>query len=206
MAFIKNSFLGGNWRGVRFERCRIESMTAGMQVNFSHGVFSDCCFTKVGLKAARMERCQLQYSVFTECNFDEADLTACAIVGCDMAGVRFKDSVLTHARWQNSSAQQAMFYNADLRDAGFEQCNLAAANLAMTWQDAGTRFSGCLLERACWVPRRIIQGTMRMKTESRVIQQALPDTEVIELEVAQAVSQTPPLPRTFKSGASTIAS
>ncbi|WP_233212741.1 pentapeptide repeat-containing protein [Serratia sp. SSNIH3] len=37
-----------------------------------------------------------------------------------------------------------------------------------------------------------------MKTESRVIQQALPDTEVIELEVAQAVSQTPPLPRTFK--------
>ncbi|EPL2888100.1 DUF2169 family type VI secretion system accessory protein [Serratia marcescens] len=158
MAFIKNSFLGGNWRGVRFERCRIESMTAGMQVNFSHGVFSDCCFTKVGLKAARMERCQLQYSVFTECNFDEADLTACAIVGCDMAGVRFKDSVLTHARWQNSSAQQAMFYNADLRDAGFEQCNLAAANLAMTWQDAGTRFSGCLLERACWVPRRIIQG------------------------------------------------
>ena len=73
-------------------------------------------------------------------------------------------------------------------------------------QDAGTRFSGCLLERACWVPRRIIQGTMRMKTESRVIQQALPDTEVIELEVAQAVSQTPPLPRTFKSGASTIAS
>lgn len=107
-------------------------MTAGMQVNFSHGVFSDCCFTKVGLKAARMERCQLQYSVFTECNFDEADLTACAIVGCDMAGVRFKDSVLTHARWQNSSAQQAMFYNADLRDAGFEQCNLAAANLAMT--------------------------------------------------------------------------
>lgn len=39
---------------------------------------------------------------------------------------------------------------------------------------------------------------MRMKTESRVIQQALPDTEVIELEVAQAVSQTPPLPRTFK--------
>lgn len=98
-------------------------MTAGMQVNFSHGVFSDCCFTKVGLKAARMERCQLQYSVFTECNFDEADLTACAIVGCDMAGVRFKDSVLTHARWQNSSAQQAMFYNADLRDAGFEQCN-----------------------------------------------------------------------------------
>ncbi|PYA93342.1 type VI secretion protein [Serratia marcescens] len=158
MAFIKNSFLGGNWRGVRFERCRIESMTAGMQVNFSHGVFSDCCFTKVGLKAARMERCQLQYSVFTECNFDEADLPACAIVGCDMAGVRFKDSVLTHARWQNSSAQQAMFYNADLRDAGFEQCNLAAANLAMTWQDAGTRFSGCLLERACWVPRRIIQG------------------------------------------------
>ena len=153
-----------------------------------------------------MERCQLQYSVFTECNFDEADLTACAIVGCDMAGVRFKDSVLTHARWQNSSAQQAMFYNADLRDAGFEQCNLAAANLAMTWQDAGTRFSGCLLERACWVPRRIIQGTMRMKTESRVIQQALPDTEVIELEVAQAVSRTPPLPRTFKSGASTIAS
>ncbi|EPH2851448.1 TPA: DUF2169 domain-containing protein [Serratia marcescens] len=158
MALTKNSFLGGNWRGVRFERCRIESMTAGMQVNFSHGVFSDCCFTKVGLKAARMERCQLQYSVFTECNFDEADLTACAIVGCDMAGVRFKDSVLTHARWQNSSAQQAMFYNADLRDAGFEQCNLAAANLAMTWQDAGTRFSGCLLERACWVPRRIIQG------------------------------------------------
>ncbi|MDP8774258.1 DUF2169 domain-containing protein [Serratia marcescens] len=158
MALTKNSFLGGNWRGVRFERCRIESMTAGMQVNFSHGVFSDCCFTKVGLKAARMERCQLQYSVFTECNFDEADLTACAIVGCDMAGVRFKDSVLTHARWQNSSAQQVMFYNADLRDAGFEQCNLAAANLAMTWQDAGTRFSGCLLERACWVPRRIIQG------------------------------------------------
>ncbi|EPX2174542.1 DUF2169 domain-containing protein [Serratia marcescens] len=158
MALTKNSFLGGNWRGVRFERCRIESMTAGMQVNFSHGVFSDCGFTKVGLKAARMERCQLQYSVFTECNFDEADLTACAIVGCDLAGVRFKDSVLTHARWQNSSAQQAMFYNADLRDAGFEQCNLAAANLAMTWQDAGTRFSGCLLERACWVPRRIIQG------------------------------------------------
>ncbi|MEG7474820.1 DUF2169 family type VI secretion system accessory protein [Serratia marcescens] len=158
MALTKNSFLGGNWRGVRFERCRIESMTAGMQVNFSHGVFSDCCFTKVGLKAARMERCQLQDSVFTEGNFDEADLTACAIVGCDMAGVRFKDSVLTHARWQNSSAQQAMFYNADLRDAGFEQFNLAAANLAMTWQDAGTRFSGCLLERACWVPRRIIQG------------------------------------------------
>ncbi|MBH2875766.1 DUF2169 domain-containing protein [Serratia marcescens] len=158
MALTKNSFLGGNWRGVRFERCRIESMTAGMQVNFSHGVFSDCGFTKVGLKAARMERCQLQYSVFTECNFDEADLTACAIVGCDLAGVRFKDSVLAHARWQNSSAQQAMFYNADLRDAGFEQCNLAAANLAMTWQDAGTRFSGCLLERACWVPRRIIQG------------------------------------------------
>ncbi len=158
MALTKNSFLGGNWRGVRFERCRIESMTAGMQVDFSHDVFSDCCFTKVGLKAARMERCQLLYSVFTECNFDEADLTACAIVGCDMAGVRFKDSVLTHARWQNSSAQQAMFYNADLRNAGFEQCNLAAANLAMTWQDAGTRFSGCLLERACWVPRRIIQG------------------------------------------------
>ncbi|MEX7639150.1 DUF2169 family type VI secretion system accessory protein [Serratia marcescens] len=158
MAFIKNSFLGGKLRGVRFERCGIEGMTAEMQVNFFHGVFSDCFFTKVGLQAARMERCQLQYSVFTECNFDEADLTACAIVGCDMAGVRFKDSVLTHARWQNSSAQQAMFYNADLRDAGFEQCNLAAANLAMTWQDAGTRFSGCLLERACWVPRRIIQG------------------------------------------------
>lgn len=158
MALTKNSFLGGNWRGVRFERCRIESMTAGMQVNFSHGVFSDCCFTKVGLKAARMERCQLQYSVFTECNFDEADLTACAIVGCDMAGVRFKDSVLTHARWQNSSAQQAMFYNADLRDAGFEQCNLAAANLAMTWQDAGTRFSGCLLERACWCRAELFRG------------------------------------------------
>ncbi|MBS1205872.1 MAG: hypothetical protein H6R25_2771 [Proteobacteria bacterium] len=158
MTLTKNSFLGGNWRGVRFERCRVESMTAGMQVVFSHGVFSDCCFTKVGLKAARMDKCQLLYSFFTECNFDEADLTACMIVGCDMAGVRFKDSVLTHARWQNSSAQQGLFYNADLRDAGFDLCNLAAANLAMTWQDADTRFSGCLLERACWVPRRIFQG------------------------------------------------
>lgn len=158
MTLTKNSFLGGNWRGVRFERCCVESMTAGMQVNFSHGVFSDCCFTKVGLKAARMDQSQLLYSVFTECNFDEADLTACTIAGCDMAGVRFKDSVLTHARWQNSSAQQGLFYNADLRDAGFDQCNLAAANLAMTWQDADTRFSRCLLERACWVPRRIIQG------------------------------------------------
>jgi uncharacterized protein YjbI with pentapeptide repeats len=156
MTLTKNSFLGGNWRGVRFERCGVESMTAGMQVNFSHGVFSDCCFTKVGLKAARMDQCQLLYSVFTECNFDEADLTACTIAGCDMAGVRFKDSVLMHARWQNSSAQQGLFYNADLRDAGFDQCNLAAANMAMTWQDVDTRFSGCLLERACWVPRRII--------------------------------------------------
>lgn len=157
MALTKNSFLGGNWSDVRFERCRIESMTAGIQVNFSRGVLSDCCLTKVGLKGAHMVRCQLLHSVFTECNFDEADLTACAIVGCDMAGVRFKDSVLTHARWQKSSAQQAMFYNADLRDARFDQCNLAAANLAMTWQDADTRFSGCLLERACWVPRRIVQ-------------------------------------------------
>ncbi|WP_181937696.1 DUF2169 family type VI secretion system accessory protein [Serratia marcescens] len=158
MTLTKNSFLGGNWRGVRFERCRVESLTAGMQANFSHAVFSDSCFTKVGLKAARMERCQLLYSVFTECNFDEADLTACAIAGCDLAGVRFKDSLLTHSRWQNSSAQQGLFYNADLRDAEFDQCNLAAAHLAMTWQDAGTRFSGCLLERACWVPRRIIHG------------------------------------------------
>ncbi|MBH3144692.1 pentapeptide repeat-containing protein, partial [Serratia ureilytica] len=39
---------------------------------------------------------------------------------------------------------------------------------------------------------------MRMKTESRVIQQALPDREAIELEVAQAVAQTPPMPRIFK--------
>lgn len=37
-----------------------------------------------------------------------------------------------------------------------------------------------------------------MKTESRVIQQALPDREAIELEVAQAVAQTPPMPRIFK--------
>ncbi|MBH2618769.1 DUF2169 domain-containing protein, partial [Serratia ureilytica] len=53
MTLTKNSFLGGNWRGVRFERCRVESLTAGMQANFSHAVFSDSCFTKVGLKAAR---------------------------------------------------------------------------------------------------------------------------------------------------------
>lgn len=158
MVMTKNSLLGGVWRKTRFERSSIESMTAGMQVDFACATFSDCSFTKVGLKQADLAGCRLLHCSFIESNFDQADLTSSSIAACDMAGARFKDSVLAHSRWQNTSLQQGMLYNADLRDAGFDQCNLASANLAMSWQDAATQFSGCLFERACWVPRRALHG------------------------------------------------
>lgn len=158
MAMSKNSLLGGLWRRTRFEKTRIESLTVGMQADFTNASFSDCSFTNVGMKQASMAGCQLVHCAFTDSNFDQADLTASQITACDMAGGRFKDSVLAYSRWHNTSLQQGMLYNADLRNAGFSQCNLAAANMAMTWQDAETRFSDCLLERACWVPRRLLSG------------------------------------------------
>lgn len=154
----KNSLMSGDWCEARFDTCQIESLTAGMQVDFSHSVFSDCTLNKVGLKHATLQGCQLLHCSFTESNFDQADLTSSSISACDMAGVRFKDSVLSHSRWQDTSLQQGMLYNADLRDVTFDHCNLAAANLAMVWQDDETAFNGCLLERACWVPRRFQQG------------------------------------------------
>ncbi|HFI5335094.1 TPA: pentapeptide repeat-containing protein [Serratia liquefaciens] len=153
----KSSLLGGIWRNVNFDRCRIESMTAGMQVDFADGVYNDCCFIKAGFMQAKITGCQLFHCAFTESNFDQADFTHSYITRCDMAGARFKDSVLTHTKWQNTSVQQAMFYNADLRGAIFEQCNLAAANLAMAWLDVDTLFTDCLLERLCWQPRRVIK-------------------------------------------------
>ncbi|KRW62597.1 DUF2169 family type VI secretion system accessory protein [Pseudomonas sp. TTU2014-080ASC] len=154
----KSSLMGGDWRDARFDTCQIESLTAGMRVDFGQSVFSDCTFNKVGLKHAALQGCHLLYCSFTESNFDQADLTSSSVSACDLAGARFKDSVLTHSRWQDTSLQQGMLYNADLRDVTFDHCNLAAANLAMAWQDDDTAFKGCLLDRACWVPRRLLQG------------------------------------------------
>ncbi|WP_038930256.1 pentapeptide repeat-containing protein, partial [Yersinia pestis] len=59
-----------------------------------------------------------------------------------------------HSHWQNTSLQQSMFYNADLRDATFQRCNLAGANLAMISQNMDTRFEHCLTEKTHWIPRR----------------------------------------------------
>lgn len=157
VTLTKDSILGGNWWQAHIEECRIESMTAGMDVSFARAQFSDCRGNKVGLKQADMRESKLLYCSFIESNFDQADLTASIVTGCDMAGGRFKDSVLTHSQWQGTSLQQGMLYNADLSDARFEHCNLAAANLAMTYQDEGTRFTKCLFDRACWVPRRVLQ-------------------------------------------------
>lgn len=156
MVITKNSLLGGVWKKTCFERCELESLTAGMQVDFASAMFSDCNANKIGLKEADMEGCRFVHCSFIESNFDQADLSSSSIIASDLAGARFKDSILTHSHWQNSSLQQGMLYNADLRGARFDQCNLASSNLAMSWQDTNTQFSNCLFERTCWVPRRVI--------------------------------------------------
>ncbi|EIM18972.1 DUF2169 domain-containing protein [Pseudomonas chlororaphis] len=158
--FNKNSLLGGDWGNARFFACQISYMTAGLHVDFSHAVFSECSLNKVGFKQVGLHGCHLLHCAFSESNFDQADLSAATISACDMAGARFKDAVLSHSRWRDTSLQQGMLYNADLRDATFDQCNLASANLAMAWQDASTAFNGCLSDRACWVPSRLLPGEL----------------------------------------------
>lgn len=157
MLFGKNSLVGGDWGNACFDTCHISCMTAGLRVDFSYAVFSDCTLDKVGFKEVVLHECQLLHCAFSESNFDQADLSAATVSACDMAGVRLKDAKLSHSRWRATSLQQGMLYNADLRDASFDQCNLASTNLAMTWQNIRTVFKGCLTERTCWLPRRQAQ-------------------------------------------------
>lgn len=153
-ALAKNSFIAGHWRGTHFERCEINSVTTGLGIDLSASRFIQCYMSKIGFSKAN-----LHASTFADCSLlegccDSANLQQTTVISCDMVSVRLKDASLTHSLWKNTSLQQGMLYNTDLRDAQFIHCNLAGANLAMTSQNLATRFEHCLLEKAHWLPRR----------------------------------------------------
>lgn len=150
----KSSFISGNWRGVRFSACQIDSITTGLCADFSASHFEQCSMTKVGFSKANLHAATFIHCSLLEGCCDKANLDQATITHCDMASLRLKDANLTHSLWQSTSLQQGMLYNTDLRNTAFLRCNLAGANLAMTSQNLATRFEHCLLEKAHWLPRR----------------------------------------------------
>ncbi|AJJ03301.1 pentapeptide repeats family protein [Yersinia pseudotuberculosis IP 32953] len=150
----KTSFISSSWVGVRLSHCYLNSLTTGLNTNLSESHFEQCSLNKMGFL-----KVNLQSSTFINCSMlesccDKADFSQATLIACDMTAVRLKDANLVHSHWQNTSLQQSMFYNADLRDATFQRCNLAGANLAMISQNMDTRFEHCLTEKTHWIPRR----------------------------------------------------
>lgn len=150
----KTSIISSHWDAVRFSYCYFNSVTTGLDTHFSDSHFEHCSLNKMGFLSVN-----LHASTFIQCSMlesccDKADLSQARLIACDMAAVRLKDAKLVHSHWQNTSLQQSLFYNADLRDASFLRCNLAGANLAMTYQNLATGFEHCLTEKTHWIPRR----------------------------------------------------
>jgi uncharacterized protein YjbI with pentapeptide repeats len=154
----KNSWLACVAQGSQFEKCQFTSITVGLQCDFSSSLFQGSHLQQVGFKALDLRFSRWLRCTISDGNLDQADLRQAHIEHCDLAGIRLQGSQLANSHWQGSSLQQGMLYDACLRDSHFERCNLAGANLAMSWQNQGSRFEHCLLDAVCWLPRRVTQG------------------------------------------------
>lgn len=150
----KSSFIEGSWQGINFTQCQIGSFTTGLGVDLSKSHFEQCSLEKIGFTKANLQASTFLHCSVTEGVCDGANLDQAVMISCDMASLRLKDACLTRSVWQATSLQQSVLYNADLRDTGFQRCNLAGANLGMTSQNVATRFEQCLLEKTHWLPRR----------------------------------------------------
>ncbi|MFV8800601.1 DUF2169 domain-containing protein [Yersinia sp. LJYL362] len=150
----KSSFISSNWTGTRFSHCYLNSVSTGLNTNFSEGHFEHCSLNKMGFFKVNLHSSSFIHCSMLESCCDKADFSQATLMNCDMSAVRLKDAKLIHSHWQNTSLQQSLFYNADLRDTSFLRCNLAGANLAMTSQNLTTRFEQCLTEKTHWIPRR----------------------------------------------------
>lgn len=153
-SLTKSSLIGGNWKESTFTGTTLEGVTSGQHTDFSGSCFTDCRLDKTGLSNAGLNNCRFTGCELTETCADGSNLTGAVFSHCDMAGLRLKDSVIIHASFIKSSLQQAMLYNADLRDTTFRQCNFAGANLAMVYGNSGTHFDLCLMDGVHLLPRR----------------------------------------------------
>jgi uncharacterized protein YjbI with pentapeptide repeats len=150
----KTSFISSNWTGARFSHCYLNSVTTGLNTDFSEVHFEHCSLNKMGFLKVNLQSSTFIYCSMLESCCDNADFSQATLISCDMAAIRLKDANLIHSHWQNSSLQQSLLYNADLRDASFLRCNLAGANLGMISQNLTTCFEHCLTEKTHWIPRR----------------------------------------------------
>lgn len=153
-SLTKSSLIGGNWTACSFTDSVLESVTSGQYSDFSGSSFTGCRLNKTGFSNAGLNQCRFTGCELIETCADGSNLTGAVFSHCDMAGMRLKDAVMIHASFIKSSLQQAMLYNADLRDSTFCQCNFAGANLAMMYGNSGTHFDLCLMDGVHLLPRR----------------------------------------------------
>ncbi len=150
----KCSLLGGVWDEASFVDCQLECTTVTKETSMVKVRFYESLLSQFGLTSASAPGSRFENCTFVESIFDKADMGYAEFINCDMPATRFVHGVLFSTTWKRTSLQQALFCDADLSGAHFEECNLIASNMAMVKKDSQSLFTNCLTERVCWYPKR----------------------------------------------------
>ncbi|MEM7358190.1 MAG: DUF2169 domain-containing protein [Pseudomonadota bacterium] len=125
--------------GARFDHTMLDCVQFAGKCTLERADFSQCTAKTVGLLGIDLSQTKLVDSIFKESNFSDCiihdtDLTRAGFLRCVFSGARIKEvqaqhsnfmeSLLRKSHWQDSDLRSGEFFNTDVSETVFEQCDL----------------------------------------------------------------------------------
>lgn len=117
--------------GEHFQNCTFKA-THFIENTFKDCIFTDCQFENVSFYQTRLDNCEFINCQMSNTDFRNSQIDHCRIIASNMAAMQCDNLKITHSHWIenhfiNSSAQNSMWQNMQLKGGSWKNINLHCA-------------------------------------------------------------------------------